>query len=179
MGMKMIEAATELYAAEGPEGVSLRKLGARLGISPSGLYKHFSSRARLLDAVAGNAHVELLGYFDRHRRVEPARAQLGAITSDALDFALASPRLFKLMYDDARRPSVSHDAVLRRATMLIERVAREEPGMLADPIHPRQIAQGWLSLIVGAAAMHRARLMDEETLRRMCDRSAGRVLGLA
>src|SRR3954464_16003845 len=101
MGIRMLWAAGDLYAAEGSEGVSLRKLAARMKTSPSALYKHFSSRGHLLDAVAAQAYTAMEGYLERHPKVAPARAKLGAITADALDFALGSPNLFKLMFDDA------------------------------------------------------------------------------
>jgi len=179
MGLKLLCVAGDLYEAEGPEGVSLRKLGARLKRSPSMLYKHFPSRGDLLDAVASQAYASMEGYLDRHPRVAPARAKLGAITADALDFALGSPNLFKLMFDDARQPGLAHDIVIRAAENAIRQVAREEPDVIDDPRHPEQIAQGWVALIVGAAALHRAGILEEDALRRMCDRGAGRLLGLA
>src|SRR5438876_2098513 len=119
MGIRMLWVAGDLYEAEGPEGVSLRKLGARLKVSPSALYRHFPSRGDLLDAVASQAYTSMEGYLDRHPKVAPSRAKLGAITADALDFALGSPNLFKLMFDDARKPGVAHDIVIRRVAMLI------------------------------------------------------------
>jgi hypothetical protein len=36
------------------------------------------------------------------------------MTSDILDFALGNPQLFKLMFDEGRKPGVSYDAMLRR-----------------------------------------------------------------
>ena len=178
MGIRMLWVAGDLYEAEGPEGVSLRKLAARLKLSPSALYRHFSSRGELLDAVAAQAYGAMEGYLDRHRKVAPARARLGALTADALDFALGSPNLFKLMFDDARKPGVAHDIVIRHVAALIEKVGREEPEEFPPQDHPRQVAQGWLALIVGAAALHRCGLFDEPALRDLIGRAGGRVLGL-
>ena len=172
-------AAGDLYEAEGPEGVSLRKLAARLKRSPSTLYKHFPSRGALLDAVASQAYSSMEGYLDRHPKVAPARAKLGAITADALDFALGSPNLFKLMFDDARKPGLAHDIVIRGVANLIEQVGREEPKDFPPQNNPKQVAQGWLALVVGAAALHRCGLFDEPALREMIGRAGGRILGLA
>ena len=119
------------------------------------------------------------GYLDRHPKVAPARAKLGAITADALDFALGSPNLFKLMFDDARKPGVAHDIVIRGVANLIEQVGREEPKDFPPQNNPKQVAQGWLALVVGAAALHRCGLFDEPALREMIGRAGGRILGLA
>ena len=55
----------------------------------------------------------------------------------------------------------------------------EEPADFPPQNRPDQVAQGWLALIVGAAALHRAGLFDEAALREMIGRAGGRVLGLS
>src|SRR5437867_2063382 len=78
MGLRLLWVAGDLYEAEGPEGVSLRKLAARLKRSPSTLYKHFQSRggAPSLRSLrrAGAAR------DDRPRRWARARALLSRRT---------------------------------------------------------------------------------------------------
>jgi hypothetical protein len=110
--------------------------------------------------------------------VKPARAQIGAVTQDALDFALGSPHLFKLMFDEARLNRYSHAIIERQIGGLVRQIAREEPGQLLDPVRERELALGWLALIVGAVALHRAQRLDEKLLREITTRCAGRILGL-
>jgi AcrR family transcriptional regulator len=44
-GIELMVAARELYAAEGAEGLSMRKLARRVGLAHSSIYKHFRPRA--------------------------------------------------------------------------------------------------------------------------------------
>jgi hypothetical protein len=90
---------------------------------------------------------------------------------------VGSSRLFKLMFDETRKPGMGHDILLRRLQRLIDEAARETPAPLLDSLRPRELALGWLALVVGAVALHRAGLHDEEKLRATCARCAGRVLG--
>jgi AcrR family transcriptional regulator len=61
-------AAYELYAAEGPEGLSMRKLGKRIGTSAAAIYKHVESRVELLENVAETAFVSMSSCLLRHSR---------------------------------------------------------------------------------------------------------------
>lgn len=47
----IIDAAGEVFAAAGYRSGSLREIAARVGISEAGIFHHFSSKAKLLDAV--------------------------------------------------------------------------------------------------------------------------------
>src|SRR4051812_602152 len=51
----ILEAAFQLFAAEGEEGFSIRKLGAVIGIDPMTVLHHFRSKAVLLRAIADHA----------------------------------------------------------------------------------------------------------------------------
>ena len=159
----MIIAARELYCAEGHEAVTVRNLACRMGLSPAALYRHFQSRDQLLDAVASNGSVAMSTYFNRHSHLEP-RAKLTAITGDALDFALGNPKLFKLMFDDARKTGMVHGILIRGAAKLLGH----------EPL-PDRIAHAWLALVIGAAAMHRIGMLDEPEVRKMCEQAAARL----
>jgi len=48
---RIVETALELIDADGLEALSMRRLGARLGVEAMALYHHFASKGELLDAV--------------------------------------------------------------------------------------------------------------------------------
>ena len=48
----LVEAATELAASGGADGVVLREAARRVGVSPSAAYRHFPNREGLLAAGA-------------------------------------------------------------------------------------------------------------------------------
>src|SRR5918997_6258843 len=48
----LLDEALATIRAEGVEGVTLRDIGARLGVSRTALYRHFADKRALLTAVA-------------------------------------------------------------------------------------------------------------------------------
>lgn len=57
---RIVEAAIELVDHEGLDALSMRRLGAALGVEAMSLYRHFPSKAVLLEAVVGRLLAELL-----------------------------------------------------------------------------------------------------------------------
>lgn len=47
----IIEAAERVFAEEGPEGLSIRRLAEEIDYSPSAIYKYFSSKTELVDVL--------------------------------------------------------------------------------------------------------------------------------
>ncbi len=98
----LIDAATELLLERGgPEGLSIRAITARAGVSPTALYLHFPGKEELLWAVCDAAFEELLGFL---RAAEAAhapdpRAQLRAMGEAYLRFALQRPSLYKVAFE--------------------------------------------------------------------------------
>ncbi|MFD2647863.1 TetR/AcrR family transcriptional regulator [Devosia albogilva] len=93
----LLEAALVLLERDGEAGLGLRDLARAVGVSPAAPYRHFASRAALLEALA------VTGY----RRFTEAMEAVAA--SDTLDpatamgrtyvkFALDNPNLFRLMF---------------------------------------------------------------------------------
>ena len=62
---QIVKAAIELLDAEGPAGLSMRKLGTRLGAGATSMYWHVTNKDELLelavDEVMGEAYVPLAG----------------------------------------------------------------------------------------------------------------------
>jgi AcrR family transcriptional regulator len=57
---RIVEAAIELIDREGLEALSMRHLGAALGVEAMSLYRHFPSKAVLLEAVVARLLADLL-----------------------------------------------------------------------------------------------------------------------
>lgn len=94
-----LDAAARLLAAEGPRGVTVRRIATEAGCSTIAVYHYFQGKQGLLDAV----------YAEGHNRLRAAqRAQ--QFTDDPVDdvrntcliyreVALAYPDYFRLMFD--------------------------------------------------------------------------------
>src|SRR5438105_14591638 len=57
---RIAAAAVAVIDGEGLDALSMRRLGAELGVEAMSLYRHFPSKAALLEAVVGRLLAELL-----------------------------------------------------------------------------------------------------------------------
>lgn len=103
---RLCDAAERLFVERGIEAVTIRELAAAIGVSPMTPYRYFKDKDAILAAVRARA-------FDRHAdALERAFAAAGpgpsersaAIGEAYLDFALANPEAYRLMFDIAPRP---------------------------------------------------------------------------
>ncbi len=58
---QLAQAALALIAAHGLEGLSVARVASRVGLVPSALYRHFSGKGELVDAVVGLIRERLHG----------------------------------------------------------------------------------------------------------------------
>jgi AcrR family transcriptional regulator len=120
---RVIEAAADLLAREGREAVTTRAVAAAAGVQPPAIYRHFDDMDRLLEAVAEHGHATFLAakHVDPDPRdpIEDLRAGWDL----AVEFGLANPALYALMYGEPRRGTTS--AAFRAGMqILLERIRR-------------------------------------------------------
>ena len=101
----LIEAAADLARTKGPEGVVLREVARRTGVSHNAAYRHFADREALLAEVAGLGMERLgqamegrLGEVGITDPKERTAEQLRAVGRAYVDFALTEPGLFKVAF---------------------------------------------------------------------------------
>jgi AcrR family transcriptional regulator len=91
----LIAAARALLDEGGPEAVGLREAARRVGVSPTATYRHFRDKDDLLAAVAAEGFREFAAALAQGgREGEP----LSAMGAAYVDFALARPGMFRLMF---------------------------------------------------------------------------------
>jgi AcrR family transcriptional regulator len=91
-------AARKLLDREGADAVSMRRVAQAVGITPMALYRHFADRDGLLNALADAGFEELTELISSTALPAHPERQLLKILDIFLDFALAEPRLFELMF---------------------------------------------------------------------------------
>lgn len=104
----LLEAALELARKGGKEAIVLREVTRQAGVAPNAAYRHFSDLKSLLQAAAMAAQAELAAYMENelskikpnHNKVDHARAQLRAVGTGYIKFALAEPGLFGLAFSE-------------------------------------------------------------------------------
>ena len=90
----MLRAAGKLLDKEGVEALSLREVARRAGVSHAAPYRHFPERDALLAALA----VEGFEWLAVGQREAAAAGGLRAMGEAYVEFALAHPQRFRLMF---------------------------------------------------------------------------------
>jgi AcrR family transcriptional regulator len=155
----MCDAAAHLFAREGREAFTLRRLAGELGVSPMTPYRYFKDKDEILAAVRARA-------FNRFSRMlEDAFAQSGdarvraAATCEAyIRFALEDPSSYKLMFDlsqsDAGYPELEKAASRARMTLTRHIHPLVDAGILEGD--PERISRVFWAMLHGAVMLHLA-----------------------
>lgn len=93
----IIAAARDLIESDGLDAVSLRRVGAALGVTAPALYAHVTDKRDLLRSVAASAFAMLISTFERIDDPDPIDRVRG-FTRAYIDFAASNPELFKTMF---------------------------------------------------------------------------------
>jgi len=182
-GQKIAAAARRLLDREGAEGVTMRRVAEAVGITPMALYRHYSNRDGLLNALADAGFADLTERLAGLRLTGAIDRQLLKILDAMLDHAFENPRLFELMFLAKREGARQYpeDFKARRsptANVLADVIARAmETGYLRkDDIweivfEMGALMQGLIMLYLGGRMA-----MPEDEFRDFCHRSFGRYL---
>ena len=95
---RILRAARRIYEKDGLAGLSMRRVSARVGLTPMALYRHYADKDALLDALVaeGFAQFEVVV---QHAADEPTPlARVRAVCEGYVEFALSYPRMFELMF---------------------------------------------------------------------------------
>jgi AcrR family transcriptional regulator len=160
----ILDAARDLFVAEGYHNVSIRKIAERIEYSPAAIYSYFPSKDDIFFALAEEGF-----------RMLSASVEGEAPPVDALDairkgfwrlyhFSRVHPEYFALMFLDRTVPRISRDwerfgfvqELQNRAAGLIRRAVDE--GALPPATNPEAAVMVLVSAVHGAAVM------------RLCDR---------
>jgi len=106
----ILDAAQELFVAEGYRNVSIRKIAEKVEYSPAALYGYFPSKDDLFFALAEEGFRKLFEFTNEPEVTggEP----LAAIRHGFLryyQFSRAHPEYFHLMFVDRTVPKISHE----------------------------------------------------------------------
>ncbi len=151
---RVVEAAIDLLTRGGREAVTTRAVADAAGLQPPAIYRLFGDKDGLLDAVAEHGFAAFLA--TKHVDPDPQDLieDLRAGWNDAVEFGLANPALFTLMYaEPTRATSAAFKAGMEILTGRVRRLAtagrlRVDEELAAQLIHAtaRGAVLTWLSL---------------------------------
>jgi AcrR family transcriptional regulator len=104
----LLDEALATIRAEGVEGLTLREIGARLGVSRTALYRHFADKRALLAAVASEGfrtlRQQLVTAWEEGGRGRAAFESMGVAY---VHFAVANPSHYRVMFGGFVDPQAS------------------------------------------------------------------------
>jgi AcrR family transcriptional regulator len=182
----ILDAARELFVAEGYQNVSIRKIAERIEYSPAAIYSYFPSKDdiffalaeegfRLLGGPREPAHgaaLEALPPFERVR----------AIFWHFYEFSREHPQYFALMFVDRSVPRISREyerfafARAMKQSILDELAECIESGALPRTVQPAAAMRVLSASLIGAAVL---RLSDRLGPGEDADKIAANALDVA
>ncbi len=95
----ILDAAQEIVAEQGPEGLSMRELANRIEYSPSGLYEYFGSKEEIIGALCMEGLERLSAALRPSTQSDrPWAERLVENGMAYLDFATRNPQHYLLMF---------------------------------------------------------------------------------
>ncbi|WP_409184598.1 TetR/AcrR family transcriptional regulator [Amycolatopsis sp. VS8301801F10] len=130
---RIIEAALNLLATEGPDAVSTRAVSSKAGVQPPTIYRLFGDKDGLLDAITVQGYADYLEAKTAQPPAEDPLEDLRRGWDQHLEFGLANPALYRLML--ARpTPSPAWEKALEILASRVSRVASAGRLRVPEPL---------------------------------------------
>ena len=103
---RILAAARELFVRQGYEATTMRAIADAIGYTPTAIYHHFRGKEELLTELCAQDFKALAVAFQRVGRIEDPLERLRRTGSAYVEFALAHPMQYQLMFMTRRPPLV-------------------------------------------------------------------------
>ncbi|MBZ5523248.1 MAG: TetR/AcrR family transcriptional regulator [Acidobacteriia bacterium] len=118
-------AARDLFAREGFESVSMRRIGAAVGCSPMAMYRHYANKEELLVSICEETFGEMIRRIDAGREkpgtpIEKLRRCIRTI----IDFHLTHPNHYKVTFMTEIPPGPTAERRLAVGQPALDRLRR-------------------------------------------------------
>ncbi len=134
-----VEEARGIIADQGVEGLSLREVARRLGVSHQAPYKHYPSRDHLLAEVVARAYAAFAAHLDARPHNDDPHADLRAMGEAYVGYALSHPLEYRLMFGTPLPDPTAHPDMMRRsqhAFAILREAITHLPRGDGAPAHP-------------------------------------------
>lgn len=120
----LIKAGVEILSKEGIEGLSLRKVAQRAGVSHSAPYSHFPDKQSLIAAISTEGFNQLYAELDSAVLAHPnnPKKQLEQGALAYVQFALNNTDTFKIMFSGVLEKEKEYPAFVEISHKTFERV---------------------------------------------------------
>jgi len=103
-----VQAVVDLAAEQNPSDITTTAIAQRMGLTQGALFRHFSTKDAILNAVMSWVTERLLARVDKAAKGAPSPiAALEAIFMTHIDFVAAHPGVPRMLFGELQRPGKS------------------------------------------------------------------------
>ena len=95
---RILDAARELFIAEGYDSVTMRRIADRIEYSPTAIYFHFRDKEALLSELCATDFLTLAHQFQKIARIEDPLERLRRTGHAYVQFGIDNPNHYRLMF---------------------------------------------------------------------------------
>ena len=110
-----VQAAREVIADRGVEGLSMRDVARKLSISHQAPYRHFESRDHLLAEIMSRCFADFAEHLDNRDGVPDLDQDLRAMGCEYLAYAASKPLEYRLMFGTPWPEPAKHPELVKYA----------------------------------------------------------------
>ena len=107
---RILDAARTLFAEQGYDAVTMRKIAEKIEYSPTAIYFHFKDKQTLLQELCDTDFGALAHEFQKIARIQDPIDRLRQIGRAYVSFAIAYPNHYRLMFMTPSKASLNPDA---------------------------------------------------------------------
>ena len=156
----ILDAARDLFATEGYEAVTMRKIAEKIEYSPTAIYFHFKDKLSLLRALCDRDFAAFAAVLQRTASVKDPIDRLRRLGYAYADFALQYPNHYRFLFMTEHPPLASEESAIQkgdpdqdayallRATVVEAIASGRLRSDLRDPDFVSQLAWGAASGVV-------------------------------
>lgn len=133
--MQILQAFAAMLEQPGGERVTTAALAARLQVSEAALYRHFASKANMLEGLIEYIESSLFGLIRQiQERDAPPHQQAAQVVAMVLQFGERNPSMARLMAGDAL--ANEHERLHQRMALLLDKLEAALRQCLRPPLPP-------------------------------------------
>jgi TetR/AcrR family transcriptional regulator len=147
--LQILQTLATMLEQPGAERVTTAGLAAKIGVSEAALYRHFASKAQMLEGLIDFVDQSVMGLIRQVTDREPAGPQqAGRIVALLLQFAEKNPGMSRVMNGEAL--AFEHDRLQERINLLFDKIEAQlrQSLKIADTPTPSADAQVTASVLV-------------------------------
>ncbi len=95
---KILDAARELFAEQGYEAVTMRKIAEKIEYTPTAIYFHFTDKEAMIREIVAQDFQSFAKQFRRARDIADPLLRLPAIAEVFVDYAITHPNHYRLLF---------------------------------------------------------------------------------